>query len=68
MFYISPYIVKEKASLTACLTILEKSRKEVKIYLSKACDQSIIPKEILTKHFLTKVVNKLNALIKLSDC
>ena len=60
MFYIAPYMAKEKASLAACLTILEKSRKEVKIYPSKSCDQSIRPKERLTKHFLTKVVNKLS--------
>ena len=51
MFYIAPYTVKGKASLTACLTILEKSRKEVKVYLSKACDQRIMPKERLTKYF-----------------
>ena len=67
MFYIVPYITKEKSSLTAYLTILEKSKKEVKVYPSKACDQRIIPKERLTKHFLTKVVNKLNAFIELSD-
>ena len=67
MFYISLYMEKEKASVTACLIILEKWRKEVKIYLSKLCDQSIIPKERLTKHFLTKVINKLNAFIELSD-
>ena len=67
MFYIAPYMAKEKASLAACLTILEKSRKEVKIYPSKSCDQSIRPNERLTKHFLTKVVNKLNAFIELSD-
>ena len=51
MFYIAPYMAKEKASLTACLTILEKSRKEVKIYPSKSCDQSMRPNERLTKHF-----------------
>ena len=51
MFYIAPYMAKEKASLAACLTILEKSRKEVKIYPSKAYDQSIRPEERLIKHF-----------------
>ena len=51
MFYIAPYMVKEKASITTCLTILEKSRKEVKVYPSKACDQWIMPKERLIKHF-----------------
>ena len=60
-------MTKEKASLTSCLIILDKSRKEVKVYLSKACDQRIMPKERLTKHFLTKVINKLNAFIELSD-
>ena len=60
-------MAKEKASLTDYLTILEKSRKEVKVYLSKACAPRIIPKERLTKNFLTKVVNKLNAFIELSD-
>ena len=67
LFYIAPYMAKEKASLTACMTILEKSRKEIKIYPSKASDNETKPKERLTKHFLTKVVNKLNAFIELSD-
>ena len=56
MFYIAPYIAKEKASFTACLTILEKWGKEVNIYPSKVCDQSIWPKEKLTKHFLLKLL------------
>ena len=60
-------MAKEKASLTASMTILEKSRKEIKIYPSKASDNETKPKERLTKHFLTKVVNKLNAFIELSD-
>ena len=56
MFYIALYMAKEKASLTACLTILEKSRKEVKIYIIKVCDQSIIPKKRLTKIFWLRLL------------
>ena len=49
------------------LHILETSRKEINMYLSKALDNEIKPKERLKKHFLTKVVNKLNTFIELSD-
>ena len=67
IFYIAPYMAKEKVSLTACMTILEKSRKEIMKYPSKASDVALNPKERLTKHFLTRIINKLNAFIELSD-
>ncbi|CAJ1937001.1 unnamed protein product, partial [Cylindrotheca closterium] len=67
MFYIAPYMAKEKASLAACLTILEQARKEVKKFKSKADDSTMKPQERLAKHFLSKVTNKLNAYTELSD-
>ena len=67
MFYMAPYMSKEKASLSACLTILEKARKEIAAFPSKAKDREDKPTERTTKHFLCKVVNKLNAYTELSD-
>ena len=66
-FNITPYMVKEKASLIACMRILDKSRKEIIICPSKASDLEINPRERLMKHFLAKVINKLNAFIELLD-
>ena len=37
------------------------------MYPSKASDLEISTRERLTKHFLAKVINKLNAFIELSD-
>ena len=67
IYYIELYMAKEKASLTACITILEKSKKEIMIYPSKEWDLAINLRERLTKHFLAKVIKKLNAFIELSD-
>jgi uncharacterized protein YqgV (UPF0045/DUF77 family) len=66
MFYIAPYMAKEKASLTVCLTILEKSRRDVLAYESKAADRKEKIQERLTKRFLTRVVNPMNSRIELS--
>ncbi|KAL3931624.1 MAG: hypothetical protein SGBAC_011222 [Bacillariaceae sp.] len=66
MFYIAPYMAKEKASLTVCLTILEKSRRDVLAYESKAADRTEKIQERLTKRFLTRVANHMNEFVELS--
>ena len=60
-------MAKEKSILSAFMIILEKSRKEIKIYLIKSTVYKIKHKERLTKNLSTKVLNKLNAFIEISD-
>ena len=38
MYYISPYIVKSKIKLSACLTVFKQVRKHIERYPSKAKD------------------------------
>src|SRR5210317_1885944 len=67
IFYIAPYMGKEKASLAVVLTVAEQAHKDVKKYESRASDRYSRPKERLAKHFITKVVNRMNAYTELSD-
>ena len=67
MFYVAPYVAKGKATLSACLTILEKARKDVEKYPSKAADMSTNPRRRLAQYFVTRVVNKMNAYMEQSE-
>ena len=65
IFYIAPYISKGKMTLSACMTILEKARRDVDKFPSTASDANT--KEHNAQYFITKILNKLNAYIELSD-
>jgi hypothetical protein len=67
IFYIAPYISKGKMTLSACLTVLEKCRKDIAKYPSKADDAKTNPRRRLAQYFVTKTLNKLNAYQELSD-
>jgi hypothetical protein len=67
IFYIAPYISKGKMTLSACLTVLEKCRKDIAKYPSKASDAKSNPRRRLAQYFVTKTLNKLNAYQELSD-
>jgi hypothetical protein len=54
-------------TLSACLTVLEKCRKDVAKYPSKADDAQSNPRRRLAQYFVTKTLNKLNAYQELSD-
>ena len=65
MFYITPYIAKNKVALSQCLTILQKAREDVAMNPSKAKDSGTALRTI--QHVLTRTLNKLNCLIEVSD-
>ena len=65
IFYIAPYISKGKMTLSACMTVIEKARNDVKKYPSKADNAK--SKRRLAQYFITKMLNKLNAYVELSD-
>jgi hypothetical protein len=54
-------------TLSACLTVLEKCRKDVAKYPSKADDAQSNPRRRLAQYFVSKTLNKLNAYQELSD-
>jgi hypothetical protein len=65
MFYITPYLTKNKIALEHCLTVLQKVREHVNLYPSKAANTGT---EIRTvQHVLTRTLNKLNCLMEISD-
>ena len=51
MLYVSPYVVKGKIELALCLAILEKTRKHIKLYPSKADDASTNISQREVQHF-----------------
>ena len=65
LFYIGPYINKDGVKLTDALPILEKAREHAQKYPSTADDTGTAKRTL--QHVLTRVLNKLNGLIEISD-
>ena len=65
MFYITPYIAKNKMSLEQCLTVLHKAREHIKEHPSKADNTGTELRTV--QHLLTRTLNKLNCLVEVSD-
>ena len=67
MLYVSPYVVKGKMELAMCIAVMEQTRKDINQFPSKADDARTNPSQRQVQHFLTRCLNKMNALVELSD-
>ena len=65
LFYVAPYVCKNKVALEACLTALEAAQRHVEEYASKAEDSGT-PKRYV-QHMFTRVLNDLAKSVELSD-
>jgi len=67
LFYIGPYINKGGVKITDALPILDKAREHAIQYPSIADDVNTAPTKRYLQQVLTRLLNKLNSLIEVSD-
>ena len=65
LFYIMPYLCKNKVALQACLVALEKAQEHVKKFPSVAEDSGSNKRTV--QHMFTRVVNELSQSIQISN-
>ena len=65
VFYVAPYMCKNKASLEACLTVFIRAYEHVKKFPSVADDSGT--SERTAKHIVTHVLNTLNIQMEVTD-
>ena len=65
LFYVAPYLCKNKVALEACLVALEKAQKHINKHPSVASDTGTNKREV--QHMFTRVVNELSRSIQISE-
>ena len=65
LFYISPYVSKNKGAHQDCLTVMLDAQEKVKKYPSVAEDSGT--DSCTVQHILTRILNTLNSRMEISD-
>ena len=65
LFYVVPYVCKNKVALDACLIALESAQKHIAAYPSIAADSGSVNRCV--QHMFTRVLNNLSRSVQVSD-
>jgi len=65
LFYVIPYVCKNKVAMEACLVALEAAQKHVQKHTSRAADSGTSKRYV--QHLFTRVLNNLSKCMQVSD-